>query len=425
MGTTLHRLRSSGARVGRRPAPVIALGIAGAVSLITALAWALPVQSRQQGIAEKAPIAGAAHQPSSVTEAKVPAQPDLNLAAPPPQPQRSGLPARSDDGETKTAASPEATLPAPTVAAVRYGPIPLAPAVLGTPAHTYGGSPLVGTAPFIPMPCTNCYVTGTTIDLQYGNGQSANLDTGVMLHHLVLAQRGRPDATCAASTPIGQLGERFFAAGNERTSGMLPAGFGYHFGEGPLGAFFDLMNHSNTPKEVYLTANVSYLPDSTPGIKPVTPVWLDENNCSTSEYAVPAGPSNRVWQWTSTITGRMVAAGGHVHDGGIKTVLTNESTRRQICASHAGYGTKPEYMGTIESMTTCIWDRIGTVRKGDVLALDTHYNSPEPQSDVMGIMIAYVYETDDLTGGSEAPVGSEPMASGGSPPSGGPGRHHG
>jgi hypothetical protein len=286
-----------------------------------------------------------------------------------------------------------------------------------------GGAPLIGNLPIIPMPCQNCYVTGTDIDLVYENGQSANLDTGVMLHHLVLAQAGRPDPTCGSSNPLGQLGHRFFAAGNERTSGHLPPGFGYHIGQGPLVAVFDIMNHSTELKVVYLKADVHHLPDSTPGIKPVTPIWLDMANCSLSTYAVPAGPTNSVWRWTSNLTGRVVAAGGHVHDGGVKTVLSNETTGENICTSVAGYGTKPQYVGTIESMSTCIHDRIGTVRAGDVLALDTHYNSPGPLTDAMGIMIAYVYETGDLEGGTPPPTGVANAAPTSGPPSSA-GHHH-
>ena len=281
---------------------------------------------------------------------------------------------------------------------VRHGPIPLPPAVPG------GETPVTALVPNLPAPCTDCYVTGTRIDMVYEDGRPANLDTGVMMHHLVLFQQGRPDITCGPDTPLGQLGQRFFAAGNERTSGDLPAGFGYHLGRRPMNAIFEIMNHSQELKTVFITATVSYVPDSAPGMKPVTPVWLDENNCGNSEYRVPAGRSNKVARWTSTITGRVLAAAGHVHDGGIKTVLTNESTRQHICTSSAGYDTKPAYRGSVESMSTCIWDRLGTVRAGEVLALDTHYDVPAPRSGVMGIMIAFVHETADLAGGTPPPA---------------------
>ena len=150
-------------------------------------------------------------------------------------------------------------------------------------------------------------------------------------------------------------------------------------------------------------------------------MWLDENNCKDSAYPVVAGPSDKVWKWTSTLTGRVLLAGGHVHNGGIKIDFANETTGQHLCTSYAGYGTKPAYEGSIESMTTCIWDRLGTVRAGEVLSIDTFYDPPEPQSDVMGIVLAYVYETDDLTGGTPAPP--EGPAPAWPPPGGVPSGH--
>ena len=45
-----------------------------------------------------------------------------------------------------------------------------------------------------------------------------------------------------------------------------------------------------------------------------------------------------------------------------------------MCTSYAGYGTNPALQGRVESMSTCIWDRLGTVRAGEVLSIDTYYD---------------------------------------------------
>ena len=224
-------------------------------------------------------------------------------------------------------------MPTPNVTTVKDGPLPVLPSLLGQPFDLFGGVPLVAGLPVLTSPCANCYVTGIRMDMVFADGRSANMDSGMMLHHVVLIQPGLPDTTCPSSTLLGALGQRFFASGNERTPGDLPPGFGYHLGSGPLLAIFDIMNMSSSLQVVWLTATVSWLPDTTPGIKPVTPVWMDENNCSNSTYAIPAGPTNKVWTWTSTITGRVVTAGGHVHDGGIDTTLTDQ-TRRPCFARH-------------------------------------------------------------------------------------------
>ena len=300
---------------------------------------------------------------------------------------------------------------------VRYGPI-VVPAALGDQPGQFSA-----VVPAMPMPCANCYLTGTEVDMVFEDGRSANLDSGLMLHHIVVFNTGRPDATCGPDTAVGSLGERFFAAGNERTGGRFPAGFGYHYGTERVAGAVEIMNYSPAPRVVYVAMKATWVPDSTSGMEPVRPVWLDVGNCGSSTYAVPAGPSNKVWRWTSTLTGRVLLAGGHVHNGGIKIALANETTGQPLCTSYAGYGTDPAFAGNIESMTTCTWDRLGTVRTGEVLSIDTYYDPPEPQGDVMGIVLAYVYETEDLDGGTPAPPEAQAPAPPWPPPGGVPSGH--
>lgn len=298
-----------------------------------------------------------------------------------------------------SADSPERPLGMPTT--VRYGPLLLAPAGL-EPAH----------AEFLltqaPKPCVNCFLTSLRPDLVYADGSPANLDTGVMLHHANWIQAGASDVVCPGDSVWGRMGQRFFGAGNERTEGAFPAGFGYFVGEGAWTVPLALMNHSPEPRSVYLTLSVSYVPAAGADLKPTTPIWINVGDCGNSEYDVPAGPSHAERLWTSTVTGRFIGAGGHVHDGGVKTVLTNETTGREICTSLAGYGTKPAYRGSIESMSMCRGDTIGTVRAGEVLAVRAYYDAPAPISEAMGIMLGYLYETTDLTGGGPPPSSQAP-----------------
>jgi hypothetical protein len=253
-------------------------------------------------------------------------------------------------------------------------------------------------------PCTNCYLTAMEPDLVYADGSSANFDTGVMLHHGVLGDSSQPDLTCGRNSTIGWLGRRFFASGNERTKGVLPAPFGYRIGGSDWWTgIFEIMNFNSSPQTVWFKFTVHYLQASDESVKPVVPVWLDKNNCGNSEYSIPAGRSTTTWDWTSSITGRVVFVGGHVHNWGQKISLSNATTGERTCKSVAGYGTKPAYQGNIESMTSCVWDRVGTVRAGETLEIAATYESPEARNDVMGIMLAYVYETSDLSGGTRAP----------------------
>ncbi|MEX2392960.1 MAG: hypothetical protein WD826_00640 [Actinomycetota bacterium] len=278
-------------------------------------------------------------------------------------------------------------------AKVKYGPFVLPPAGLGGEAHY--NRVLTNVA----KPCTNCYIVEAKPNLVNENGTSANLDTGAMLHHAVWTRPSIDDTTCGRSSAIGSQGERFFASGNERTEFVLPAGFGYPVGTDAWNLIVEVMNHSQQSRTVYISLAVEYLPLSA-DIDPVTPVWMDVDNCADSQYAIPAGETHTTWDWTSKVTGRIVAAGGHVHDGGVKTVFRNESMDKDVCTSVAGYGSDPAFDGSIESMSFCSWDRIGAVKKGEVLGLHAYYDSTEAQDDVMGIVVAYVFETSDLAGGT-------------------------
>lgn len=304
-------------------------------------------------------------------------------------------------------APPAAAAPPPVqevdglVASVRYGPFVMPPASLGGTRHV---NKLLTN---VPKPCTDCFILAARPNLVYDDGSPANLDTGPMLHHAVWTRPSFRDTTCGRSSAIGSQGLRFFASGNERTELRLPSGFGYPVGADPWNLIVEIMNHSEQAKTVYVTLDVTYRPASD-GLRKVTPVWLDVDNCGDSEYAIPAGKSVQTWTWTSTITGRVVSTGGHVHDGGVKTVMTNETTTQSMCTSVAGYGKKAEFMGSVESMSICVWDRLGVVRAGEDLGIHAYYDSNVPQDDVMGIMLAFVYETSDLDGGSPPPDSSAP-----------------
>lgn len=252
---------------------------------------------------------------------------------------------------------------------------------------------MIYVAPTYDMPCENCYITGVHPRMVYANGESANYHTGAMLHHVVVVDPAKEDTTCGRYGIALVSGERVFGVGNERTGADLPAGYGYYLGDQPLWAMAELMNMSAYPQQVYVEMDISYVDDPGAELKKVTPIWLDIDNCGDSQYTIPAGESNTTWTWTSTVSGDIVLVGGHVHDHGLGITLSNRTHDEEICRSVAGYGTNPDYMGHIESMSVCAGDPVlARVNRGDVLMIDSHYHSPAEDSTVMGIMLAFLHE---------------------------------
>jgi hypothetical protein len=269
---------------------------------------------------------------------------------------------------------------------VRYGPFALPAA-----SDPVAGSTTTKLKLGVQRPCADCYITSFKPDLVYEDGTRATMATGAMLHHVVMTSQFRSDATCGSDW-LGLAGERFFAAGNERTTITFPAGYGYRvrwYDAWHLLA--ELMNHTTSPKTVYVKVTYTYRP-SWESVKRVRPVWLDIDQCGDSEYSIPAGFSDRHWDWNVNVPGRVVAAIGHVHGHGIAVEATNESRGgASICRSDAKLDQMDPH--NVLSMSACIQDPVAIIARGETVRLHSMYQSAHAADDVMGIMLLYVNPT--------------------------------
>ncbi len=325
---------------------------------------------------------------------------------------------------------------------VRWGPfnVPAMGATENLIAKPGGCSSLVGFITdcvdmAIEKPCENCYITKIIPNLVLaGTDTPVNYDTMGMLHHVVNVNFSRPDVTCRPTLfgdAINLLGlveggnERFFASGNERTLMEVPAGYGYYVGAGDeWGLIVDVMNMAMMDRQY----EFKYTFEWVQAAEPVTPVWLDIDQCSDSEVDTTTGYSDLEYTWRSTLNGRIVAIGGHLHDQGIAISVENATTGETICTSRAGYaaggvgepagpGTgadamhpadwvtmteswNPElsldsFQGHISGHQTC--QPFTRIRKpwywwGDEIRVHATYNHDTAGHGDMGIMVAFVDE---------------------------------
>jgi hypothetical protein len=168
-----------------------------------------------------------------------------------------------------------------------------------------------------PAPCTNCYISDMVPSLVDGSGATQNLEQDVMLHHFVLINPDEADVVCPGGLQ-GQLGRRFFAAGNERSEMHLPSPYGYYNNRSSWYLIYHLVNKSPTAsKTVYI--QVVYKYRTTPS-KAAIPLWLDIDGCGDSEYTIPTGYSDTHVDWTSNLNGRLIGIGGHLHDVDITNI---------------------------------------------------------------------------------------------------------
>jgi hypothetical protein len=271
---------------------------------------------------------------------------------------------------------------------VRYGPFTIPAATTDTDPGMVHNKLMFGVA----RPCIDCHITAFTPNLVYADGTRADMETGPMLHHMVLTSQWRPDATCAGSW-LGLAGERFFASGNERTAIDFPAGYGYrvrYYDSWNL--LVDLMNHSTASSQtVYVQVTFTIRP-SWESVKRLKPVWLDIDQCGDSEYSIPAGYSDTHSNWKVNVPGKVVAMLGHVHGHGIAVEATNESQGgKSICRSTATLD--PNDVHSVLEMSTCVGDPLAVLQRDDIVRLHSEYNSTHPADDVMGIMLGYIHPT--------------------------------
>lgn len=78
------------------------------------------------------------------------------------------------------------------------------------------------TIPNVGRPCKKCYIVAMQADLQHEDGESANINQGAWLHHVILTTsvRGTQQDWVCPNTNRSDAGPayRFFASGNERTA---------------------------------------------------------------------------------------------------------------------------------------------------------------------------------------------------------------
>jgi plastocyanin len=228
-----------------------------------------------------------------------------------------------------------------------------------------------------------------------------------MLHHIVFSNLGtsgdRRDGTCSAftmldsKTQLPALAERFYAAGEERAQLKLPDGYGYPVkGTDNWLMTYMLMNHRNVRDKVYIQYHVTY--DTSPGLTPVTPYWLDVRNCRADPvFNVPGtGGTGSTYQqradWVAPQSGILVAGGGHLHGGGI-SVDVSDTSCGSLYTSYPTWGgiePRPVMHEPGPTAMTGFSDATGRpIRAGDTLRITATYDNARPHVRAMGIAILY------------------------------------
>jgi hypothetical protein len=252
-----------------------------------------------------------------------------------------------------------------------------------------------------PSPKVDGYVVGMSAEVVDLLGNPVPMQD-VMLHHVVFAKVGVPDYTCQGiedySGNTSKLrAERFYAEGEEHFALSLPDGYGYpNRGQDTWGLLYMLMNHHPHTMVVRIRYTIRYVTEEP--LTAVKPVWLDVENCRADPVFNVAGTGKpgatvaRTADFRMPESGRFVAAGGHLHGGGVSLDVTNASCG-SLFTSYPTWGLvfpRPVLHEPGPLRMTAFADPNGRpVRAGDTLHLTATYDNARPHVRVMGIMILY------------------------------------
>jgi hypothetical protein len=215
------------------------------------------------------------------------------------------------------------------------------------------------------------------------------------LHHVSMVNLSRRQLVYPAF-------ERILGAGQEQNSFHAPKVIGVPMEPGmELGTFIGWHNDGGSAiAATRLVIRMYYTP---PNIKPaphaVLPVWLDVNYRpgKSDSYDLPPGPSSRSFEFTVPVSGRILAAGGHMHDYASFVRLEEAATGKVLFSIDA----KLDPDRRLLKMPRRIFGAHGEgirLRAGRFYRIRADYDSPEPdtlKSGAMGI-IAILYRPDDM-----------------------------
>ena len=252
----------------------------------------------------------------------------------------------------------------------------------------------------VPTPKRTGYITRMDAHLVDHRGNRVSI-RNVMLHHIVFITSGaRKNGSCP-----GRGGEPFWGTGEERQPLKLPEGYGYKIAAKDTWRMQTmLMSHSLKAHRVRVAYTVRMIVGAR--LKRVKPLWLRANGCSKHpSYDIegdqpPGSVHTKQSLWRMPLSGRIVAASGHLHGSSFGLKVTQPRCKdRLLIDQRPRYGFADDIVyrarpvlhepGPIATGMFLSEDGI-PVRKGEMLKVAGFYSGDRPHPRVMAITHVYI-----------------------------------
>lgn len=172
--------------------------------------------------------------------------------------------------------------------------------------------------------------------------------------------------------------ERMWAAGQETEETSLPAGVGMPLSKEMMLGIVVAYNPGDLPPGSTVRLELLWTPANTvPRPLDIYPLPLDVNYAvgRSAAYDLPVGRSERSFEFVMPIDGRMLGAGGHMHDYGVSLRLEESESGRLVFDLRA----VRDSTGRVHSIEREVWGIAGRGRKleaGRRYRLTAVYDNP-------------------------------------------------
>lgn len=174
---------------------------------------------------------------------------------------------------------------------------------------------------------------GFTLEVRDGQGR---LLPRRIMHHLIAVNYSRRQLLYPAA-------ERLFGVGTETEDAVVPASVGVPLSPGMELGFY-VAWHNDTGADlsgVRLTMRLEYSPSNLfPRPVEVMPLYMDVNLTvgGSNTYDVPPGRSEKSYEFSLPVGGRIIGYSGHLHDFGVMVRLEDAETGKELARVNAKRG---------------------------------------------------------------------------------------
>lgn len=265
---------------------------------------------------------------------------------------------------------------------LRIGPLSL-------PAHADHNSLPQPPTTWLSIPFTG-WITAYHPSLADSKGQAL---PNHLLHHVAFFNTARADFLCPDKE------EHIFGASAEMSDWPAIPGYGYRVQKGDRIRITTMFENSTSQsyREAFLQVRVDYqLSNEGPALRDIYPAWFDVMECGESAYDLPSGVSTKTGQFKLPYSGRLLAAGGHLHDYGDWLVLKNDSTNQTIATVESTL----DSAGHLISMPVEVFAGHGGIplHRSDLINVTDAYDNPTSKlipGGAMGIVVGYFLPDDE------------------------------